>query len=562
MSILRKFRVLKNYKEMNNRNYLVLILFVFSTIAAFAQSNTAENMSPFCAGGSTLTFDNTTNSAPADPNSAADSYGCLGNEPNPAWFYMQIGESGNLQFTLSQTSSITGNGIDVDFILWGPFGGPPPIYGPTNLNNGTTVDCSYSAAAVESVSIPNAITGQYYVILITNFSNQPGQISLTQTNTGQPGAGTTNCDIVCPLSLGDDFTLCPGNTSTIVATIDDATSYEWFQDGNPLSGETGQSLTVSEPATYSVIVNKPGCVADATASVTITAPDPIPINDPEDIVICAPGTPPYTFDLSQNNEDILNGLDPGFFPITFHTSEFNATEGIAPVFPASAVQNYQANSGDVIWLRVEDYNTGCSTTRSFQLIGNPAPTPGTPENLQACDIGEDGVEAFDLTIQDTDVYAGQDPSIYTVTYHETFADADANTGEITAPDTYVTGDTTIYVRLTNNEDEECYGVSSFDIEVTPLPVVEAPEDQFVCSDTGYILPALASGNYFSSPDGIGLLNEGDLISTTQTIYVYAESGTVPNNCTDEESFVVTVYQQPTVDTPADFSSCESYILPA
>ncbi|NDI99892.1 hypothetical protein GWA97_12450, partial [Flavobacterium sp. LaA7.5] len=547
---------------MNNRKYLVLILLIFSSIATFAQSSTAEEMAPFCAGGSTLTFDNTTNSPPADPDSAADSYGCLGSEPNPAWFFMQIGESGDLEFTLTQTTN-TGNGIDVDFILWGPFGGPPPIFGPTNLNDDTEVDCSYSASATETVSIPDAITGQYYVILITNFSNQPGQINLTQTNIGENGAGTTNCDIVCPLSLGDDFTLCPGNTSTIVATIEDATSYEWFQGTDPIPGETGQSYTVTEPGTYSVVVNKPGCVADATASVTITAPDAIPINDPLDIIICAPGEPPYTFNLTQNNEYILNGLDPDFFPITFHTSEFEAIEGISPIFPLSAAQNYQANSGDIMWLRVEDYNTGCSTTRSFQLIGNPAPTPGTPENLQACDIDESGDEVFDLTIQDGTVYAGQDPSTFTITYHETFTDADANTGEITSPDTYVTSGTTIYVRLTNNDDEDCYGVTSFDIEVTPVPVVEVPEDQFACSDTGYTLPAIIqSGNYYTAPDGTGTqLNEGDIISTTQTIYVYAESGTVPNNCTSEESFTVTIYQQPTVDTPADLSACETYTLP-
>ncbi|KAF2506472.1 hypothetical protein E0W72_12620, partial [Flavobacterium arcticum] len=549
---------------MNNKKYLVLILLVFSTVATFAQSNTAPEMDPFCAGGSTLTFDNTTNSPPADPDSAADSYGCLGSEPNPAWFYMQIGESGDLEFTLSQTSN-TGNGIDVDFILWGPFGGPPPIYGPSNLNDGTTVDCSYSGSATESVSIPDAITGQYYVILITNFSNQPGQINLTQTNTGDAGAGSTNCDIVCPLSLGDGFELCPGNTAAITATIEDATSYEWFQDGAPLAGETGQSLVVSEPGTYSVIVNKPGCVADATASVTITAPDPILINDPEDIVICAVGTPPYTFDLSQNNDYILNGLDPALYDITFHNSAEEASEGIGQIFPASNVENYQSNGGETMYVRVLDVNADCGTYREFQLIGNPAPTPGTPGDLQICDSDDSGDEEFDLTIQDTDVFAGQDPTIYTVTYHETLENAEDNVGEVTDPENYlaVVGTTVIYTRLTNNDNEDCYGVTSFELEVSPNPVVEVPEDQFVCSEPGYTLPAIIeSGNYYTEPNGAGTqLNEGDLITTTQTIYVYAESGTSPNNCTAEESFTITVYQKPVIDTPADLSSCESYILP-
>ncbi|QYJ67506.1 T9SS type B sorting domain-containing protein [Flavobacterium litorale] len=547
---------------MNNIKYLFLSIFIFSSVTIFAQSNTADGMEPFCAGGDTLTFSNTTNSDPADPDSAADSYGCLGSEPNPAWFFMQIGESGDLEFNLSQENA-AGTGLDVDFILWGPFGGPPPIFGPENLNDDTEVDCSYSASATETVNIDGANAGEYYVILITNFSNQSGQINLTQTNTGEPGAGTTNCDIVCPLSLGEDFTLCPGNSSTIiVATIEDATSYEWFMDGDVIADETGQSLTVSEAGTYSVVVNKPGCVADATASVTITEPDPIPINDPLDITICAVGEPPYTFNLSQNNEYILNGLNPLFYPITFHTSEFDAIEGISPVFPATTVENYPAEDGTVMWLRIEDFTSGCSTFRSFTLFANPAPEPGEPSDMQACDIDNSGDEEFDLTEQDAAVFGDQDPTEFTITYHPTEEDADDNTAEIMNPETYVTGSTTIFVRLTSNEDEDCYNITSFDIIVTPTPEVDAPADQFACSDTGYALPVLSQGNYYTETNGGGtLLAEGTIITTTQTIFVYAESNTTPNNCTDEENFTVTIYDQPVVDTPADVFACESYTLP-
>ncbi|WP_159075877.1 hypothetical protein, partial [Muricauda brasiliensis] len=60
----------------------------------------------------------------------------------------------------------------------------------------------------------------------------------------------------------------------------------------------------------------------------------------------------------------------------------------------------------------------------------------------------------------------------------------------------------------------------------------------------YVLPALTNGSYFDAPNGGGnMLSAGDAITTSQTVYVYAESGTTPN-CTAENSFSVTITEQP------------------
>ncbi len=68
----------------------------------------------------------------------------------------------------------------------------------------------------------------------------------------------------------------------------------------------------------------------------------------------------------------------------------------------------------------------------------------------------------------------------------------------------------------------------------------------VFSCTSYALPALTVGNYFTLPGGPAgggvQIPVGTQISTTQTIYVYAQSGTT-TICSDEESFVVTIDNQ-------------------
>ncbi len=92
-------------------------------------------------------------------------------------------------------------------------------------------------------------------------------------------------------------------------------------------------------------------------------------------------------------------------------------------------------------------------------------------------------------------------------------------------------------------------------ELDVLPV----EDVSTCEP--YTLPALAVGNYFTGPLGTGTqLNAGDIISETQTIYVYASVTYLDEVCSDEESFLVNIGAAGVV-TPGDQTVCDSYTLP-
>src|SRR5690606_5250151 len=89
---------------------------------------------------------------------------------------------------------------------------------------------------------------------------------------------------------------------------------------------------------------------------------------------------------------------------------------------------------------------------------------------------------------------------------------------------------------------------------------DAPADVTACDS--YTLPALTTGNYYTGTGGTGtMLAAGDAITSTQTLYIYAETGTTPN-CFDENSFVVTINTTPIVDAPSDITACNEYALPA
>jgi gliding motility-associated-like protein len=193
-------------------------------------------------------------------------FGCLGSTPNPTWFVFQVSSPGNLVFQVSQTNT-AGTGIDVDYAAWGPF--TSQADGCTQLgatpSSQTPISCSYSTAAVETITIPNAVVGQWYVVLITNFNGGAGTISF---NTTTGNVGSTNCNIVCNTVATNNGPVCTGGTFNLTASaLSGATTYAW-------TGPGGFTSTAQNPIGI-VAPNVPGNyvynVTTTSGSVTCSA---------------------------------------------------------------------------------------------------------------------------------------------------------------------------------------------------------------------------------------------------------------------------------------------------
>ncbi|MFN0201838.1 MAG: hypothetical protein ACKVTZ_09970, partial [Bacteroidia bacterium] len=135
-----------------------------------------------------VSFPGGVNQQDADITNPGNDYGCLWTTPNPAWYYLEVDNAGNIDITLTNSAV-----LDVDFALWGPFASVTQAELLCD-SYGAPVDCSYSISATEYINITGGTTGQVYVLLVTNFSNSATNISLTQTG----GAGSTNCSVLCP----------------------------------------------------------------------------------------------------------------------------------------------------------------------------------------------------------------------------------------------------------------------------------------------------------------------------------------------------------------------------
>ncbi|MEC7863432.1 MAG: gliding motility-associated C-terminal domain-containing protein, partial [Bacteroidota bacterium] len=174
-------------------------------------------------------------------------------------------------------------------------------------------DCSYSPNPTETCNITNAVTGQFYILLITNYSNQVCNIDFSQTG----GNGTTDC---CILGDAGDDNITPGYTA---CSSDPSFNMENELNGLPSTGGTWYDNTWNvvgnnfNPATgtsgiysYIVLGSAPAgstvTCPDDTASLSITInPDPIitfsVLND-----ICT-NEPPVTL----NNAIPLGGIYSG-----------------------------------------------------------------------------------------------------------------------------------------------------------------------------------------------------------------------------------------------------------
>lgn len=207
-------------------------------------NNLCENSEPFCTDNDLYIFEAGVNAGSGEPG---PHYACLSTQPNPAWYYMRIDHPGGMLIDMESNPQ-----KDIDYCCWGPFDDPfAPC--PDGLTANKVVSCSYSNNSHEICEIPNtATTGEYYILIITNYSNQPCTISFEKTS----GDGTTDCSILPPL-IECNYP-CYGGTLTLSAQDVSNAIYSW-------TGPNGFTSNEQEPVIPNVTMEHSG-----TYSCTIT----------------------------------------------------------------------------------------------------------------------------------------------------------------------------------------------------------------------------------------------------------------------------------------------------
>ena len=130
------------------------------------------------------------------------------------------------------------------------------------------------------------------------------------------------------------------------------------------------------------------------------------------------------------------------------------------------------------------------------------------------------------------------------------------TGTQIAAGTSITVTQTIYIFIESGERINCTNESSFVVTINHTPTIGTIANVNVCNS--YTLPSLFVGKYFTQSSGNGSeILAGTVLTSSQMVYVYAETGTIPN-CFDEKQITITIFN---VDQLQDVTTCESYTLP-
>ncbi len=341
----------------------------------------------------TYTFPSGTNGTAPPSVNGYPNYGCLGSTPCPAWYYMQVGVAGDITISISQTGPFpTFTPHDVDFICWGPFGsltdgcaagltGTCPIPTPccSNVNPGciypmgNMVDCSFSGSATETCHILNAQVGDIYILLITNFSQQTGTITFSQT----AGTGVTNCNIIKHCSVIDITTnASPCDEATNTFSVSGIIE---FSNPSPTGTLTITDNTAVPPVSQTFFPPfaspKPYSLANIHCDgIThyLTAAFSDSLNCILTQEFTAPSVPCPHADISGGGSICNNGTQQATVTVNF-------TTGAPPFTFVYAING--VNQAPVIYNSTTPYQITTSTPGTYTLVSLSVPNMGCPSGV-------------------------------------------------------------------------------------------------------------------------------------------------------------------------------------
>ncbi len=295
------------------------------------------------------------------------------------------------------------------------------------------------------------------------------------------------------------------------------------------------------------------------------------VTTPIDIIICDDDQDgSYIVDLEASIPSIV--ADTSDLVISFHNTLDDLQNNVNQITNPVA---YNAST-ETIYVRVESTITGCYATALINIIVNTLPEFTDISNYENCETDGNQIADFIFNTKDAEILNGQTGK--QVLYFESELDAQNRTNIIDKNAVYANTSSpqTIYVRVENISDQDCYGTSSFHIEVGSVPLFNAPTNFLICDDisndgietfdlTEKILEisqgipeTLTISFHTSFDDAENGLNEIDLnynnISNPQQIYARIENGTF---CHAVAEFGLNVVQVPTVNLPSTLTTCDT-----
>jgi len=207
------------------------------------------------------------------------------------------------------------------------------------------------------------------------------------------------------------------------------------------------------------------------------------------------------FDLTQNESTILNGQSGTDYTVNYYTDSDFTNEITNP----NTYQN--TNPQEIIYVQVvNNANTNCVATTSFNIEVYALPITNSPVNLAQCDDDLDGFSVFNLTEVNAELSTNHLNE--TITFYESETDAINANNPITNHTTYTNQTVsvdTVWVRIENTNN--CYRTAQVNLMVSTTQIPNTYIRNFYACDDGT-----------DTTDGIATFNFSSVDTEIQALF--------------------------------------------
>jgi len=182
-----------------------------------------------------------------------------------------------------------------------------------------------------------------------------------------------------------------------------------------------------------------------------------------------------SIDLTLQNSQVLGVQSSTLFSVTYYNNEADANSD-----SNSLPNDYVATNGEIIFVRLENNDTGCYDITQFDVLIYEHPQAAQPIIL--CDDDYDGITTFDVTVSELDLYPIL-PNFITISYFETIDEADSDTNPILNPNAYTNTSNSqiVYIKVFNTL-ANCYVLVPLELIVNLPPVINEFETFVICDN--------------------------------------------------------------------------------
>ncbi len=293
--------------------------------------------------------------------------------------------------------------------------------------------------------------------------------------------------------LGEDYKISTNNPGCSGAPIELDTNlsvagatFKWYKNGVEIEDETGSTLNITADGTYSFVATLASGCSSSDEIIIEFATSPIIATAPKDILVCeSDGNSKEEFNFSENTALILGSQSATSFPVSYHKDQADAEANSEPL--PTPYENTLTQ--ETIWVRIADNTQTCFQVTSFDIEVNDLPIANTPKDFEICDNLDDGDDTnekvtFDLSTKMSEVYKLQSTTDYNVKFYDsqTAANEAIDGSEILVPIQNSSNPQTIFARIENKLQTNCYSTTTFKLIVNPLPEIGEEVTLTQCDD--------------------------------------------------------------------------------